>query len=77
MTTATKHAYTVQTDAFSYDCEAVNLDEAIAEAFDGEGLGKITDRASLEEKFAKYVDDGGWCWIECDGDRVLEIGDAP
>ena len=67
--------YSVQTDGFLCDdIEADTLDEAIEYAFSGEGLGKITDLASLEEKFPKYVDDGGYCRIECDGEEVLVIG---
>jgi len=67
--------FTVKTDGFMFDdFEADDLDDAIAQAFDGQGLGKITDENSLQKKFARYVRDGGWCWIECDGQRVLEIG---
>lgn len=66
--------YDIRTDAFlCTDIVATDLDDAIEQAFTGEGLG-ITDIASLERKFAKYVDDGGWCWIDCDGKRVVEIG---
>ena len=69
--------YTVRTDAFLCDdFDADSLNEAIEYAFDGEGLGKITDQKSLESKFTKYVEDGGWCWIECDGERVIEIGEV-
>lgn len=69
--------YTVRTDGFLCDdFEADNINEAIAEAFAGEGLGKIVDEASLYAKFEKYVADGGWCWIEEDGVRVVEIGDC-
>lgn len=67
--------FTVQTDAFCTDeFEAENLDAAIAESFEGEGLGKITDLASLHRKFARYIADGGWCRIEQDGETVVEIG---
>ena len=67
--------YSVQTDGFFCDeIQAENINEAIEYAFDGEGLGKITDIDSLERKFAKYVDDGGYCKIECDGEEVLVIG---
>jgi len=66
--------YVIRTDGFLWEDTAETLDEAITNAFDGEGLGKIIDRASLEAKFAKYISDGGWCWIEEDGVRVLEIG---
>ncbi len=66
--------YQVATDGFDVEIEAENLNDAIADAFDGEGLGKITDEASLRQKFQRYVADGGWCWIEKDGVRVLEIG---
>jgi hypothetical protein len=68
--------YTVQTDGFLADeLEAQTLDAAIAEAFDGEGLGRIVDEGSLYAKFEKYVADGGWCRIECDGEEVLSIGE--
>lgn len=67
--------YTIQTDAFlADDIEAESLDEAIREGFEGESLG-ITDLASLEKKFARYVKDGGWCRIEEDGEEVVSIGD--
>ena len=69
-------SYTITTDGFQYECESESLDAAIAEAFDGEGLGKIVDESSLEKKFAKYVDEGGWCRIEADGEPVVEIGDC-
>jgi len=62
--------YVIRTDGFLWENTAETLDEAITNAFDG----KIIDRASLEAKFAKYISDGGWCWIEEDGVRVLEIG---
>ena len=68
------NSYTVTTDGFQYETEADTLDAAIAEAFEGEGLCKIVDRDSLDQKFAKYVADGGWCWIEENGIRVIEIG---
>ncbi len=66
--------YVVKTDGFEVEIDATSIDEAIEEAFEGEGLGKITDQPSLEQKFAKYVADGGWCWIEENGERVLTIG---
>ena len=68
--------YTVKTDAFMHDdFEADSLDEAIEEAFAGEGLG-IRDYATLLRKFPRYVADGGWCWIECDDEMVVEIGEC-
>jgi hypothetical protein len=72
----TTQNYVIKTDGFEYECDAKSLDAAIAEAFNGEGLGKIVDVASLEKKFAKYVDEGGWCLIEEDGKRVVEIGEC-
>lgn len=69
-----KNLYVVSTDGFSSDrFVADDLDEAIGEAFSGEGLG-IKNLPSLESKFPKYVEDGAWCWIEEDGERVVEIG---
>ena len=68
--------YTVHTDAFLYDdFEADSLDDAIEIAFDGEIAG-IVDVASLEKKFRRYVSDGGWCYVECGGERVIEIGNC-
>jgi len=66
--------YTVRTDSFCYDdFAAETLDAAVTEAFAGEIAG-VTSVATLERKFEKYLDDGGWCWVEEDGRRVLEIG---
>ena len=73
----TTQTYEIQTDAFSCEVEAGNLDEAIEAGFDGEGLGKITDEAALHRRFRRYVADGGWCLIECDGERLVEIGQCP
>ena len=68
--------FQVQTDAFcTEEFEATDLDAAITEAFDGEGLGKIVDEDSLRRKFAKYARDGGWVRIEKDGEEVLAIGE--
>ncbi len=68
--------YTVRTDSFLMDdFQADNLDAAIEEAFEGEIAG-IKDTESLERKFARYVADGGWCWIDEDGERVFEIGEG-
>jgi hypothetical protein len=64
--------YTICTDAFEVEVEADSLDIAINEAFRGELLG-VTDEDSLREEFAELKEDGGWCWIEEDGERVLEI----
>jgi hypothetical protein len=68
--------YEIATDSFGYECEAESIDAAIEEAFFGEIQG-IVSLETLEEKFARYVSDGGWCWIEANGDRVVEIGDCP
>jgi hypothetical protein len=66
------HEYHIHTDAFSYDCWAESLDDAIEEAFSDE-LDAATDEDSLREEFEQFVADGGWCWIEEDGERVVEI----
>lgn len=69
--------FVVGTDGFVCDdIEADDIDDAIRQAFDGEGMA-IKDEQSLRKQFAKYIDDGGWCWIERNGERVLEIGDCP
>ena len=68
--------YEIATDSFGYECDAETLTDAIAEAFDGEITG-IRDEATLQAEFASYVADGGWCYIEADGVRVVEIGDCP
>lgn len=65
--------YTITTDALQTEIEAKNLNAAIKEAFDGEIKG-VTHLRSLKAKFKKYVADGGWCFIEVDGERVVEIG---
>jgi hypothetical protein len=65
--------YHIRTDAFSTKVEATNLNAAIKEAFDGEIKG-VTHLRSLKAKFKPYAADGGWCFIEVDGERVVEIG---
>ena len=65
--------YYITTDAGSGEVEAKNLNAAIADYFDGEIKG-VTDLRTLKAKFKKYVEDGGWCFIEVDGERVVEIG---
>ena len=65
--------YYISTDAGSGEVEAKNLNAAIADYFDGEIKG-VTNLRSLKSKFAKYAADGGWCFIEVDGERVVEIG---
>ena len=63
--------FTIRTDAFQAKIEAKNLNAAINDAFDGEG---VTNLRSLKTKFKKYAEDGGWCFIEVNGERVVEIG---
>jgi hypothetical protein len=75
MTTTKMKSYVIQTDSFCYETEASSLNEAVAEAFAGEIAG-VRDVVSLERKFARYVADGGWCRVDEDGERVLEIGAA-
>lgn len=59
--------YSVTTDAFQMDdFEAGSLDEAIAEAFEGEIRG-VKDEESLLRKFQRYVSDG---------EVVLKIGEC-
>lgn len=65
--------YYVKTDAFAEEVAAPTLDAAIADAFDGEIAG-VTNLRTLKTRFRPYVEDGGWCWIEEDGVRVVEIG---
>ena len=68
--------YVVHTDGFTADdIEAACLNDAIAEAFEGEGLGKIVDEASLHRLFQRYVNDGGFCRIDEDGVEVVTIGE--
>lgn len=73
--TITTKNYVIETDAFGYETDAESLDEAIEEAFAGEIKG-ITNVESLERIFAKYVTDGGWCFVEENGERVVEIGEC-
>jgi hypothetical protein len=64
--------YYIRTDAGSGEVEAKNLNAAIADYFvDGEIKG-VTNLRTLKAKF--NVEDGGWCFIEVDGERVVEIG---
>ncbi len=65
--------YYIRTDAGSGEVEAKNLNAAIADYFDGEIKG-VTNLRTLKAKFKKYVEDGGWCVIEVDGERVVAIG---
>ena len=67
------NSYTVTTDGFQYETDAESVDEAIAEAFSGEGLGPIVDEESLSRLFGPLTQDGGWCWIEEDDVRVVEL----
>ena len=66
-------SYHIHTDAFTSDLEAKNLNAAISEAFDGEIKG-VTNLRSLRSQFKKYAADGGWCFIDENGKRVVEIG---
>lgn len=65
--------YYIATDAGSGEVEAKSLNAAIADYFAGEIKG-VTSLRTLKEKFKKYVEEGGWCFIEVDGERVVEIG---
>lgn len=65
--------FTIRTDAFQTEIEAKSLNAAINKAFDGEIKG-VTNLRSLKTKFKKYAEDGGWCFIEANGERVVEIG---
>jgi len=72
-----RDVYSVQTDGFSTEeSQEDSLDAAIREAFAGEGLGRIVDEESLHRLFSKYVEDGGWCRIEKNGEAVIEIGEC-
>lgn len=65
--------YHIRTDAGSDEVEAKTINAAIADYFAGEIKG-VTNLRTLKAKFKKYVEDGGWCFIEVDGERVVEIG---
>ena len=65
--------YHISTDAGSGEVEAKTLNAAIADYFAGEIKGVINLR-TLKAKFKEYVEAGGWCIIEVDGERVVEIG---
>lgn len=71
--TTTMNTFIIRTDAFSTEVEAKNLNSAIKEAFDGE-INGVTNLRSLKTRFKKYAADGGWCSIECNDERVVEIG---
>jgi hypothetical protein len=58
--------FSIRTDSDSGTLEASDLTEAIREYFGA------TSVRSLREYFARI--DGAWCRIDCDGERVVEIG---
>ena len=63
------HTYTIRTDADLYDdVQADSIDDAVDQATE------FSDLASLERHISRHVDGGAWLWIECDGERVVEIG---
>ena len=61
--------YHISTDSFAQEIEAKNLNEAIKEAFKG-----VTHLRSLKAKLKKYLADGAWCFIDENGERVVELG---
>ena len=61
--------YTIRTDADLYDAvDASSIDDAVDQATE------FSDLSALERHINRHVADGAWCWIECDGERVVEIG---
>lgn len=46
----------ISTDGFSVEVEAGSVNDAIEEAFDGEGLGRIDSLSALEARFKKIGD---------------------
>lgn len=68
--------YTIKTDDFECDdIEAENIDDAIDQCDFG---ATVNDADALRRLFErKYVADGGWCWIEQDGEKVFEVGECP
>ena len=65
--------YHISTDSFAQEIEAKNLNEAIKEAFSTEIKG-VTHLRSLKAKFKKCLADGAWCFIDENGERVVELG---
>jgi hypothetical protein len=61
--------YTIRTDADMYDdVEADSIDAAIDQATE------FSDLAELARHIERHADDGAWLWIDCDGERIVEIG---
>jgi hypothetical protein len=54
---------------------AENLTEAIR-WFIGRDKPHITDKRTLRREMERHLTDGAFCWIECEGERVFEIGDS-
>ena len=68
--------YYIQTDAGSGEVEAKTLNAAIADYFEVETPKGVKTLRELKARFRKYAADGGWCFIEVDGERVVEIGSS-
>lgn len=67
--------YYICTDAQAAFVVAESLTEAIRWFF-GRDKPHITDKHTLRREMERHLTDGAFCWIECDGERVFEIGDS-
>ena len=65
--------YYICTDAEAAFVVAESLNEAIRWFF--RDNPNITDRRTLGLEMERFSADGAFCWIECEGERVFEIGD--
>jgi len=66
--------YYICTDAQAAFVVAESLNEAIRWFF--RDKPHITDKRTLRREMERFLADGAFCWIECGGERVFEIGDS-
>ena len=64
----------VDTDAGSGEVEAKSLNAAIADYFETETPKGAKNLRELKARFKRYAAAGGWCFIDENDERVVEIG---
>jgi hypothetical protein len=67
--------YYICTDAEAAFVVGESLNEAIRWFF-GRDKPHITDKRTLRREMELFSGDGAFCWIECDGERVFQVGDC-
>ena len=63
-------SYVIKTDGYRFECQSVSVDDAIKQAFDGDG---IIDIVSLHNYFNSF---NGRCTVTRNGKTVTETGSA-